>query len=554
MLHFLFPAFGPETTLLAPELLADKKRMSAELAAGILAIIIDAHRDRKLPLYVVIVDAKEAYDNVWRDALWAKVAVAHGCLEDVRRARALYEHMDAQIVEEGFESTTVYLPQGVPQGGPRSGKLFGLFNSDLPEELRKVGAGTRIGEVDLTCITFLDDSMIPSASQDITRGILTTLVNYGDRWSQQWAPAKSKVLCLNVSSPPAQWLFKGHWIDSVIACKYLGVHFDPTRGWSTHFAMKRTAALLVRLELSRAGLFGGRNAPADSLEVVRAMVWPVIDYGRGVASSQGPKCKGVAKSLDTFQLETLREILGVSKRCRVAGVRGELGEIPDLWRERKRQLLTARQMLRSPRGSLMEQIARQANRASPKLGIFRIVHKFLAETNGPPLEEFRNKSDIKRWILTTASREWKAKVDQSPCLSRTYIHSNSLGCKGYLRRAFPGRCILTRLRLDDLELGAASYRGKINPLPMCAMCGDEAETREHFVLRCRPLSGVREANIQTMKLAPTSPDPDSALDVLTLATPRGAEDDISRAIKVGKLLHELWTLRAKLLDIRVTLD
>ena len=58
----------------------------------------------------------------------------------------------------------------------------------------------------------------------------------------------------------------------------------------------------------------------------------------------------------------------------------------------------------------MEQIARQANRASPKLGIFRIVHKFLAETNGPPLEEFRNKSDIKRWILTTASREWKAKV------------------------------------------------------------------------------------------------------------------------------------------------
>ena len=118
---------------------------------------------------------------------------------------------------------------------------------------------------------------------------------------------------------------------------------------------------------------------------------------------------------------------------------------------------------------------------------------------------------------------------------------------------FPGRCILTRLRLDDLDLGAASFRGKIKPWSMCAMCGEEAETREHFVLRCKSLSGAREANSQTLKLAPTSPL-DSALDVLILATPRGADDDISRAIKVGKLFHNLWTLRAKLLELRLTLD
>ena len=152
-----------------------------------------------------------------------------------------------------------------------------------------------------------------------------------------------------------------------------------------------------------------------------------------------------------------------------------------------------------------------------------------------------------------ASQEWKTKVDQSSCLSRTYRLSNPLIIKGYLQKTYPGRCILTRLRLDDLDLGAASFRGKINPWPLCAMCGEEAETREHFVLRCRLLSSVREDNSQTLQLAPTSPL-DSALDVLILATPRGAEDDISRAIKVGKLFHELWTLRAKLLGLRLTLD
>jgi hypothetical protein len=339
----------------------------------------------------------------------------------------------------------------------------------------------------------------------------------------------------------------------VKTCKYLGVHFDPSGGWSTHFAMKRAAALLARLELRRAGLFGGRNAPADSLEVAKAMLWSIIDYGRGVASSQGSDCKAAAKSLDAFQMETLREIPGTPKTSRRAGVRGELGEIPDVWRERKRQLPAARQMLGAPTGGLMERIARQANNASPKLGIFRVGSTFLEEAKAPPLEKFRSKGDIKRWIHTMASQEWKAMVGKSSVLSRTYYHSTSLGMKGYLRRAFPGRAILTRLRIDDLDLGAAGYRGKSEIKELCSICGDEAETREHFVLRCRPLNAARDANMKAMDLSLRPPQA-SAFDVLILATPRGAEDDINTATIVGKLLHDLWTLRAKLLGLRVTLD
>ena len=73
--------------------------------------------------------------------------------------------MDAQIVEDGFKSDTIELRQGFPQGGPRSGKLFAVFNSDVPSMLRNVGAGTAIGEVDITCAIFMDDSMIPAHSK-----------------------------------------------------------------------------------------------------------------------------------------------------------------------------------------------------------------------------------------------------------------------------------------------------------------------------------------------------------------------------------------------------
>jgi hypothetical protein len=62
-------------------------------------------------------------------------------------------------------------------------------------------------------------------------------------------------------------------------------------------------------------------------------------------------------------------------------VRGELGEVQDVWRERKRKLLLARQMLNSPDGSMMARIAHQANSASPKWGIFRHVESFLTGVN-----------------------------------------------------------------------------------------------------------------------------------------------------------------------------
>jgi hypothetical protein len=131
---------GPGADLIAPEHFADRKGVSADMTAGILAILVEAHRGS--PSCIIIADAQEAYDNVCRNALWAKAA-AHKCTDEFRSARALYEHMEAQIVEDDFESAIVQLKQGIPQGGPRSGKLFALYSSDLPACRTSCGARGR---------------------------------------------------------------------------------------------------------------------------------------------------------------------------------------------------------------------------------------------------------------------------------------------------------------------------------------------------------------------------------------------------------------------------
>jgi hypothetical protein len=554
VLHPFFPSFGPDPGLIAPEHLADRKQVSAEMTAAILGILIDAHRDR--PLHILIADVKEAYDNVWRDALWAKLAAAHDNSTEVNRARALYLHMDAQIVENGFASETVELKKGIPQGGPRSGKLFAFYNSDLPAALREAGAGTLIGDVEFTCATYLDDTMTPSSTECAARRVITTLEQYEDRWSQKWSAPKFKMLCLNVRNPPTQWPFKDSWFDTVATTKYLGVHFDPRGGWKGHFVNKRVAALVTREALRRAGLFGGRNAPADGLEVVRAMLWPTLDYGRGVASSEGRGCQGVANLLDAFQLDTLRGILGVSKVSVKAGVRGELGEVQDVWRERKRKLLLARQMLNSPEGSMMARIAHQANSASPKWGIFRHVESFLTGVNSGRrrLEDFRSRRDIKAWIHSAASTEWAERVSSNRRLARTYPLAQTLSTKGYLKQTYPGRQVLTRIRIDDLTLGAAGCRAAAaDTETMCTLCGEEPETREHFTLRCRRLTPAREANRQAIDLT-LGVGPELAFEVIILARPAQAADDVERAKTVGRLLHDLWNLRTQILGLRPSLD
>ena len=99
----------------------------------------------------------------------------------------------------------------------------------------------------------------------------------------------------------------------------------------------------------------------------------------------------------------------------------------------------------------------------------------------------------------------------------------------------------------------AGYRGRADAKEPCAMCDEEAETREHFALRCRSLAGARAANSQVLSWAQCPPQ-DSDFDVLILTSPRGAEDDIDKAILVGKFFHDLWTLRTNILGLRHTLD
>ena len=208
-------------------------------------------------------------------------------------------------------------------------------------------------------------------------------------------------------------------------------------------------------------------------------------------------------------------------------------------------------MWQAPADSIPKDLASAAMRAEDCKGLFARVNNWLSEVTARPtlISEFRTRSQLRKVVMTAARKEWRDAVKASTRLRDTYSSSETLKMRGYLKIEFRGQRILTKLRLDDLKLGAAGYKSHAAVQTMCALCGKEPETRIHFTVNCPTLQGVRDRHGQTMRLTRNLGLVET-YQTLILARPPGATENGDRAMAVGALLYDLWTERCRILGIR----
>ena len=133
-------------------------------------------------------------------------------------------------------------------------------------------------------------------------------------------------------------------------------------------------------------------------------------------------------------------------------------------------------------------------------------------------------------------------------LRDTYAPSPKLCLRAYLAMDFKGRQIITKLRVDDLELDAAGFKGCGQMMEKCRLCGDSPETRMHFVVACSALAQVRQRHQQAILLAQGLNQAD-AFKTFILARPREATESSHRAELVGAMLFDMWAYRSQRLNI-----
>jgi hypothetical protein len=525
--------------------MSGKKGISAETATALLSLIIECNS--ALELYILFADVKAAYDNLWKEAVWAKLADAHPALIDSKRVAALYEHFRSYIDEPDFRSQVVESVIGVPQGGPRSGDVFCFFTSDLPEELKTNGVGVEVLTLFLVCLVYLDDWTLPITSEQGVIRALNVLHDYGQRWSMTWALPKIKVLPINVKKPPSHWPFGPHRVPSVSHETYLAVVFNNKQNWNQHFKARLNTAKHTAANLRSKGLLGGRNNPEKNIQMTRAILWSQIDYGRGATDPHKPGHLTTLKNLATFQYNILREILNLSQSVPRDGLLGETGDIPDHWRHIRKQVAITHQLLSAPPLSIPRTVAEAAY--DSKTGVVGRAIKALLDIKADPhlLKDEKAKPALKQAIMLAAQREWRTRVASNRRIAATYTHTRTLTFRKYLSEAYKGRTILLKLRLDDLPLGAASYKltSSTTHTTRCAACGQAPETRLHFALNCKALSNSRCNHPELLQIIGLLPQ-EQAFETILLARPRSAADNLTRAKLVAAYLYELWHHRCHL--------
>ena len=141
---------------------------------------------------------------------------------------------------------------------------------------------------------------------------------------------------------------------------------------------------------------------------------------------------------------------------------------------------------------------------------------------------------VKRIFKQKAAEWWKAEVKSNRRLRLTYTPQTPFELRGYLSEHFPGRRLLTKLRLDDLPLRAAGVTPFRGSEGTCPLCHSAKETGVHFTIVCSALGQVREEHMDPLPLLSFQKlSPVDRYQMITLNRPRGACNDLELAKKVG---------------------
>ena len=551
MAHPLFPCFGPPGKLVCNEQFAGIRGLSSDLAALSLSIMISVNEPTEQPLFLLFTDFDGAYDSVWREALFAKLAANHPDLLQVKQIVALYEKMQSVLKEGGYTSELIESLLGVPQGGPNSGHLFTAFISDLPHELRASDAGIELFGLLILCLMFMDDVVIPLRSAESVQTTLDALYSYGCKWFLSFnaaAPpnAKTKVLCRYAPNAPRVWRFGPVIIHTVDDEQYLSVTYTSDGKWNAHFKQKIARAKKKSNVLRRAGLLGGTHSPAAASMLVSSVVWSSLDSGRIATDISGPGYQGLRKELLLLQLRILREVLNLSSKAPIGAVVGELAVMLDHFRDEMQLLQALRRMLAAPQDSVPALLIRQCLSSAQHAEAVPFVERSvgLLTTAKVNTASENLKSHIKKQCWSRAEADWRTRVKQNDELALIYPAWMPFRIQPYLQLdAFPGRTRLSMLRANDLALEAAGYNTKKGGLCLC--CGLAPETRQHFLLHCPALQPTRDV-FPGLVNHRIQDDAQRMRDLLLCLSIPPIEVE-SRARALGEFLIALWRERGILL-------
>jgi hypothetical protein len=309
-------AFSEATGSLSDEQGGFRPKRGTPDQVFLLREVLASRKERGLPTFATYIDARKAYDTVWREDAYVRIYESGVRGKLWRQLQAMHAGLIRRVMHPLGMTDWFSVERGVAQGAVESPWIYANFIDGLAKELKARGLGVLAAGRRIPLLMYADDIVMLAATQRE----LTLMNEVASRFARQhrfqFNGDKSGVMLFNVrpadkaAAKSAKWTLLGEAVEVKDSYVYLGT-ITPSDGlsWTTHLrsaiekARRRSADLLWVCRADR----GMR--PRTAVTLWQSMVRPLLEYASELWSGQVPA--ELIREAEAVQCTFLRGTLGL---------------------------------------------------------------------------------------------------------------------------------------------------------------------------------------------------------------------------------------------------
>ena len=242
----------------------------------------------KLPIFVLLLDAKSAFDKVVHECAVRNAYLAGSSDQGLIYINSRLKHRKTCLEYNKVIMGPIDDTIGVEQGGVNSDRLYKLCNNVQLSTAQESGLGVEMGEVVVSSIGQADDTALVSNCLLKLAGLLQLAVEYCQKYHVELVPEKTKLLAFSPTGQKStlhlQKLLNplslnGHRISFSTLAEHVGV-LRSVEGNMPSVMARISAHNRAVMAVLPAGMARGHNGnPAASLRLERLYGCPVLLSG-----------------------------------------------------------------------------------------------------------------------------------------------------------------------------------------------------------------------------------------------------------------------------------
>jgi len=292
-----------------------RSRGTADLIFQLREVIL-ARKSRGQCTLATFIDARKAYDTVWREGNFVRLWDMGVRGKLWRQLQAMSADPKSKVRLPFGETEYFRITRGVAQGAVESPFLYACFINALADELKQKGLGIIIAGRRIPLLMYADDVVFMASTVSELREMNRCVTEFARRNRYQLNGDKSAVMAFNAdAATKAQvanepWVLSGEEVKVKRSYKYLGVDIlEDVTDWKPYITRAIIKASRVTEDLEWACRRSGGLRPRAAAALWKAIVRPILEYAAEIWA--GDIGEAEARAAEKVQTDFARSILGI---------------------------------------------------------------------------------------------------------------------------------------------------------------------------------------------------------------------------------------------------